>query len=108
MYKLLNPQISPKILEVHHMDLKRWDKRLLPSNLTESQTNFYKTLKVWMDNFHQFKDKFVWRKSNGVDEYFADVEQMENELIEHENTVNEYITFFRKYKIIEEVKAFVL
>lgn len=33
---------------------------------------------------------------------------MEIELIEHENTVNEYITFFRKYNLIEEVKAFVL
>ena len=107
MYKLLNPKISPKILEVHHADLKRWGL-LSPSNLTESETIFYKILREWMDNFYQFEDKFFWRKSNGVDEHFADVPQMENELKEHENTVKEYITFFRKYNIIEEVKAFVL
>jgi hypothetical protein len=109
MYKLLNPEISPKILEVHHVDLKRWGLRLLPSNLTESQTIFYKNLKEWIDGFIQFEDKFVWRTSkNGTDYHFADVPQMENELMEHENTVKEYITFFRKYNIIEEVKAFVL
>jgi hypothetical protein len=108
MYNLLNPQISPKILEEHHVDLKRWSLRLFPSNLTESEIIFYKNLKEWMDGFYQFEDKFVWRTSNGVDNHFADVQQMENELIEHENTVKEYITFFRKYKIIEEVKAFVL
>jgi hypothetical protein len=109
MYNLLNSQISPKILEEHHVDLKRWSLRLFPSNLTESETIFYKTLKEWMDGFYQFEDKFVWRTSkNGTDYHFADVPQMENELMEHENTVKEYITFFRKYNIIEEVKAFVL
>lgn len=109
MYNLLNPEISPKILRVHNVDLKRWSLRLLPSNLTESETIFYKNLMEWMEGFYQFKEKFVWRTSkNGVDIHFADTEQMENELIEHGNTVNEYINFFRKYSIIEEVKAFVL
>lgn len=109
MYNLLNSQISPKILKEHHVDLTRWGLRLLPLNLTESETIFYKNLIEWMDGFHQFEDKFVWRTSkNGIDVHFADVEQMENELIEHGNTVNEYINFFEKYNIFEEIKAFVL
>ena len=109
MYNLLNSEISHTILEEHSVNLKRWSLRLLPLNLTESETIFYKNLIEWMDGFHQFEDKFVWRTSkNGIDVHFADVEQMENELIEYKNTVNEYITFFRKYNIIEETKAFVL
>ena len=109
MYNLLNPEISSKILKVHNVDLKQWSLRLLPLNLTESQISFYKTFKEWCDNFYQFEDKFIWRTSkNGKDYHFADVEQMENELFEHENTVKEYMNFFREYNIIEKVKAFVL
>lgn len=58
MYNLLNPDISPKILKVHHVDLKRWGLQLSPLNLTKSETIFYKTLREWIDDFYQFEDKF--------------------------------------------------